>query len=136
MTCNWMRRKLTLAKVPRGSLIARVWRYRVVVLCDCRGRQPRGLMVVNADNGLVDQIFRLLQFSQLPSSLTGGKILGTLNLPSLATSSIFFCFLFVKKSLICLELKSMTPHRGNTILFCSSQQLPRLCLGPSKGFLS
>ena len=24
----------------------------------------------------------------------------------------------------------MTPHRGNTILFRSSQQLPRLCLGP------
>ena len=23
----------------------------------------------------------------------------------------------------------MTPHRGNTILFRSSQQLPRLCLG-------
>ena len=30
----------------------------------------------------------------------------------------------------------MTPHRGNTILFRSSQQLPRFCLGPSKGFLS
>ena len=30
----------------------------------------------------------------------------------------------------------MTPHRGNTILFRSSQQLPRLRLGPSKGFLS
>ena len=29
---------------------------------------------------------------------------------------------------------SMTPHRGNTILFRSSQQLPRLRLGPSKGF--
>ena len=28
----------------------------------------------------------------------------------------------------------MTPHRGNTILFRSSQQLPRLRLGPSKGF--
>ena len=28
----------------------------------------------------------------------------------------------------------MTPHRGNTILFRSSQQLPRLCLGPLKGF--
>ena len=30
----------------------------------------------------------------------------------------------------------MTPHLGNTILFRSSQQLPRLRLGPSKGFLS
>ena len=48
----------------------------------------------------------------------------------------FFPFPFRKKSLICLEGKSMTPHRGNTILFCSSQQLPRLRLGPSKGFLS
>ena len=54
----------------------------------------------------------------------------------LATNSIFFCFLFVENSLICLEGKSMTPRRGNTILFRSSQQLPRLRLGPSKGFLS
>ena len=28
----------------------------------------------------------------------------------------------------------MTPHRGNTILFRSSQQLPRLYLRPLKGF--
>ena len=28
----------------------------------------------------------------------------------------------------------MTPRRGNTILFRSSQQLPCLCLGPLKGF--
>ena len=48
-----------------------------------------------------------------------------------------FClFPFCENSLICLEGKSMTPHRGNTILFRSSQQLPRLRLGPSKGFLS
>ena len=44
----------------------------------------------------------------------------------------FFC----ENSLICLEGRSMTSHRGNTILFRSSQQLPRLRLGPSKGFLS
>ena len=48
----------------------------------------------------------------------------------------FFLFPFCKNSLICLEGKSMTPHQGNTILFRSSQQLPRLRLGPSKGFLS
>ena len=40
-----------------------------------------------------------------------------------------------KKSLICQEGKSITPRRGNT-LFCSSQQLTRLCLGPLQGFLS
>ena len=28
----------------------------------------------------------------------------------------------------------MAPHQGNTILFCSSQQLPCLCLGPFEGF--
>ena len=54
----------------------------------------------------------------------------------LATNSIFFCFLFCENSLICLEGKSMTPHQENNFLFRSSQQLPRLCLGPSKGFLS
>ena len=48
----------------------------------------------------------------------------------------FFLFPFCEHSLICLEGKSMTPHRGNAILFRSSQQLPRLRLGPSKGFLS
>ena len=42
----------------------------------------------------------------------------------------FFC----KKQLICLEGKSVTPCRGNIILFRSSQQLPRLRLGPLKGF--
>ena len=57
-------------------------------------------------------------------------------LPGLATNSIFFLFPFCESSLICLEGKSMTPLRGNTILFRSSQQLPRLRLGPSKGFLS
>ena len=54
----------------------------------------------------------------------------------LNTHSIFFLFPLCKKSLICLEGKSMTPRQGNTILFRSSQQLPRLRLGPSKGFLS
>ena len=48
----------------------------------------------------------------------------------------FFLLPFCEKSLICLEGKSMTPLRGNTIFFRSSQQLPRLRLGPSKGFLS
>ena len=38
----------------------------------------------------------------------------------------YFLFPFCEKSLICLEGKSMTPHQGNTILFRSSQQLPRL----------
>ena len=53
--------------------------------------------------------------------------------PGLATNSIFpFC----EKTLICLEGKSMTPHRGDTILFRSSQQLLRLRLGPLKGVLS
>ena len=48
----------------------------------------------------------------------------------------FFLSPFLKRSLICLEGKSMTPSWGNTILFRSSRQLPRLRLGPSKGFLS
>ena len=56
-------------------------------------------------------------------------------------SQILFLFPFLTKSFICLEGKSMTPDRkkmigGNTILFHSSQQLPRPRLGSSKGFLS
>ena len=54
----------------------------------------------------------------------------------LATNSILILLLSCMESLICLEGKLMTPHLGNTILFRSSQQLPRLRLGPSKGFLS
>ena len=50
-------------------------------------------------------------------------------LPGLTTDSIFFCLLFVK-SLKCLKGKLMTPHRGNTFLLCSYQQLLRLSLGP------
>ena len=47
---------------------------------------------------------------------------------------IFFLFTFSKKN--DPTSKSMTPRRGNTILCSSSQQLPRLCLGHLKGFLS
>ena len=43
-------------------------------------------------------------------------------------TQLFPCFLFVKKSWICLDGKSMTPHRRNTILCSSSQQLPCLRL--------
>ena len=50
--------------------------------------------------------------------------------PGLAPNSILFPF--CENSLI----KSMTPHRGNTVLFRSSQQLSCLCHGPWKGFLS
>ena len=42
---------------------------------------------------------------------------------------------FRKRSLVCLEGKSMTPHQGKSIIFFSSQQLPCVCLGPLKGFL-
>ena len=48
----------------------------------------------------------------------------------------FFLFPFCKKSLISLEGKSMTPCRGNTILYSSSQLLPCLRLGPLKRLLS
>ena len=51
-------------------------------------------------------------------------------------NSTFFCFLFRETSLICQEGKSMTLCQGNTNLFRSSQQLPRLRLGTLKGFLS
>ena len=56
--------------------------------------------------------------------------------PGLLRHSIFSVSFLCKKSLICLEGKSMTPHWGNTLLYRSSQQLPRLCLRPLKGFLS
>ena len=46
----------------------------------------------------------------------------------------FFSFCMI--SLICLEGKSKTPHRGNTIIFPSSKQLSCLRLRPLKGFLS
>ena len=49
----------------------------------------------------------------------------------------FYSVSFLKKNpWFAWRGKSMTPHQGNTILFRSSQQLPCLCLGHSKGFLS
>ena len=51
--------------------------------------------------------------------------------PGLATNSYsFYLFFLSKKSLICLEGKSMTPNQQNAFLFRSSQQLPCLWLGP------
>ena len=45
----------------------------------------------------------------------------------------FFLFPFCENSLICLEGKSMTPHRGNTNIFCSSQDTVRCAaLGPRR----
>ena len=44
----------------------------------------------------------------------------------------FFRFPFLKKI---IDLPGGLTGRQNTILFCSSQQLPRLRLGPLKGFL-
>ena len=55
--------------------------------------------------------------------------------PGLATNS-FFLYPFCEKSLICLEGKSLTPCRGNTVLLRSSQQLPRLRLPPLERILS
>ena len=49
-------------------------------------------------------------------------------IPGLATNSIFLCFLFMKKSLICLEGKLMNPHQGNTSL----PFLPATPLSPSQ----
>ena len=71
--------------------------------------------------------FQIFKYAAVAAYLTVHKL-------GLNTNSIFFCFPFCKKSLICLEGKSMTPHRVNAILFRSSQQLPRLRVGPSKGF--
>ena len=47
--------------------------------------------------------------------------------------SQFFLFPFSKTSLICLEGKSMIPIWETLHIFRSTQQLPRLRLGPFKG---
>ena len=71
----------------------------------------------------------LKEMANAPSQGTAFNI-GQGALAGLATNSIFFLFPFCENSLICLEGKSMTPHRGNPILFRSSQQLPGLRLDP------
>ena len=50
---------------------------------------------------------------QQPSNIPGSV---TFLCSGLATNSIFFCFLFVKKSLLCLEGKLMTHHQEDTFL--------------------
>ena len=51
---------------------------------------------------------------------TDAELLANDLTPGLATNSIFFLFPLCENSLICLEGKSMTPHRRNTVLFRSS----------------
>ena len=76
---------------------------------------------------------KVVDFSMLHSNL--GRTMDNQQVWPLTTT--FFSHFFVKKkSLICLEGKSMTPQRGNTFLLHYSQELPRLRLGPLKGFLS
>ena len=53
----------------------------------------------------------------------------------MATNSIFFWFLFVKK-IINLRGKSMTLNRGISFSFVPPSNSPHLRLGPLKGFLS
>ena len=76
----------------------------------------------------------LLRRPPLPRTIKPSLLSGIRS--GLVTNPILILFPFCEKSLICLEGKSMTPHRGNTFRFRSSQQLLCLCLGPSKGFLS
>ena len=83
----------------------------------------------------IDQVLKDIGIAPVGSVLDSMDRLPASTGPA-STNSIFFCFLFVKKLLTCLEGKLMTPHRGQTILCSSSQQLPRLRLGPLKGFLS
>ena len=54
----------------------------------------------------------------------------------LATNSIFFCFLFVKNPPESPPGKSMTPHRGNTIIFRSSSNSHVSVLNPWRDFLA
>ena len=86
------------------------------------------------DDGLKDPKVHLA--AQVSAAFNAGKILIEMEKPRSDHSLNVFLFPFCEKSLISLEGKSMTPHWGNTILFRSSQQLPGLRLGPSKGFLS
>ena len=54
----------------------------------------------------------------------------------LATNSIFYLSTLVKTHWFAWRANQWPPRQGFTFLFCSSQQLPRLRLGPLKGFLS
>ena len=94
--------------------------------------------------GLLPQVntFLMYVFEQIDIHVFGGNATSSLSSSCYCLCRrsghqlIFFSFLFVKKSLFGLEGKSKTPHQENAFLFCSSQQLPRLCMGPWKGFLS
>ena len=90
---------------------------------------------------VLDVMRRLLQPKNMMVSTSMDKkvnhcYISILNIIQVWPLTLFFSFPFCKKSLICLEGKSMTPHWGNTILCSSSKQLPHLYLGPLKGFLS
>ena len=94
----------------------------------------RVFVVDRVVQGILDSLQQRFLFKEIQSNHSRTPLQCKCK-PGLATNS-FSIFPFSDKSLICLEVKSMTPHWGNTFLFHSSQQLPRLRLGPSKGFLS
>ena len=78
----------------------------------------------------------LIVLGQHSDHLTVSSILMNGQIEQVWPLTQFFLLPFCENSLICLEDKPMTPHRGNTLLFRSFQQLPDLHLGPLKGFLS
>ena len=53
-----------------------------------------------------------------------------------ASNGIREAIMVNKESMVCRKGKLMNPCWGNTIPFCSSNQLPCLGLRPMKGFLS
>ena len=80
-----------------------------------------------------------LTFGQLLHYLYTDRVTSDRATSGLSTSSIFnWVSAFCNKKIIDLPEGQINGLmcRGNAFLFCSSQQLPRLCLRPLKGFLS
>ena len=121
-------REVVLRKKPPGKLLpgahAVEREYRVIEALGRAGVPvPKLVGPICTDDSVLGTPFYLMEYVK-------GRIFKVWPLTH------FFLFPLCKNSLIFLEGKSMTPPRGNTILFRSSQKLPRLRLGPSKGFLS
>ena len=83
------------------------------------------------------------KWQMVPTSIQQAVIQQTVQVPQAPTQQVwaltqfFFLFAFCEK-IIYLPRKQINDplSRGNIFLFHSSQQLPRLRLGPLKGFLS
>ena len=128
----------SLTAPPSGARRKVCWEERVGVLLDHQRCHPTVREKIVQQVADLTSCFTTTPFSVLVhgNSARGSTFKYNVDSRSDHLLNLYSCFLFVKKSLICLEGILMTLIWENIFLFCSSCQLSRLGLGTLMGFLS